>query len=76
MNKYIDQGKIRYVGLSNETPWGVLSYLKASEDKELPRMLSIQNPYNLLNRTYEIGLAEMSVREQAGLLAYSPLASG
>jgi aryl-alcohol dehydrogenase-like predicted oxidoreductase len=73
---FIKQGKIRYIGLSNETPWGLSKFLKLSEDKDLPRMLSVQNPYNLLNRTYEIGLAEMSVREKSGLLAYSPLACG
>ena len=76
MEKFIKEGKIRYVGLSNETPWGVLNYLKLSNDKNLPRMMSIQNPYNLLNRTYEIGLSEISIRENIGCLAYSPLASG
>jgi len=76
LNKHIKNGKIRYVGLSNETPWGVMNYLKLSKDKNLPRMMSIQNPYNLLNRTYEVGLAEVSIREQIGCLAYSPLASG
>jgi len=76
LNKYIDQGKIRYVGLSNETPWGVLNYLQLSKDKKLPRMMSIQNPYSLLNRSYEVGLAEVSIRENIGCLAYSPLASG
>jgi aryl-alcohol dehydrogenase-like predicted oxidoreductase len=76
LKKFIDQGKIRHVGLSNETAWGLSKYLELSKDKNLPRMLSVQNPYNLLNRTYEIGLAEISVKEQAGLLAYSPLACG
>ena len=76
LNKFIKQGKIRYIGLSNETPWGLSKFLEISQNKNLPRMLAVQNPYNLLNRTYEIGLAEMSVREQAGLLAYSPLACG
>jgi aryl-alcohol dehydrogenase-like predicted oxidoreductase len=76
LNKYIDKGKIRYVGLSNETPWGVMNYLKVSKESNLPRMMSIQNPYNLLNRSYEIGLSEVSVREEIGCLAYSPLASG
>ena len=76
LQKFIDQGKIRHVGLSNETPWGVMSYLKLSRDKSLPRMMSIQNPYSLLNRTYEIGLSEISIRETIGCLAYSPLASG
>ena len=76
LKKFIEQGKIRNVGLSNETPWGLSKFLELSESKKLPRMLSVQNPYNLLNRTYEVGLAEMSVREKAGLLAYSPLACG
>ena len=76
LQKFIDQGKIRHVGLSNETPWGVMNYLKLSRDKSLPRMMSIQNPYSLLNRTYEIGLSEISIRETIGCLAYSPLASG
>ncbi len=76
LDKYIKDGKIRYVGLSNETPWGVLNYLQLSKDKNLPRMMSIQNPYSLLNRSYEVGLAEVSIREKIGCLAYSPLASG
>jgi len=73
---FIDSGKIRYIGLSNETPWGASEFLKISKEKKLPRMISIQNPYNLLNRTYEVGLAEISIRNQIGLLAYSPLACG
>jgi aryl-alcohol dehydrogenase-like predicted oxidoreductase len=76
LKRFIDQGKVKNVGLSNETPWGLSKFLVLSKEKNLPRMLSVQNPYNLLNRTYEVGLAEMSVREQAGLLAYSPLACG
>jgi len=76
LKKYIDQGKIRYIGLSNETPWGVMNYLKLHKEKNLPRMMSIQNPYNLLNRSYEVGLSEVSIREKIGCLAYSPLASG
>jgi len=76
LKKFIDQGKVRYVGLSNETSWGAKKYLEISKDQNLPRMMSIQNPYSLLNRTYEVGLAEVSIREQIGLLAYSPLASG
>ena len=76
LKKFIDQGKIRYVGLSNETPWGVMNYLQLAKDKDLPRMMAIQNPYSLLNRSYEVGLAEVSIREQIGCLAYSPLASG
>ena len=76
LKKFIDQGKIKHVGLSNETSWGLSKFLELSKEQNLPRVLSVQNPYNLLNRTYEVGLAEMSVREQAGLLAYSPLACG
>ncbi len=76
LQRFIDSGKIREIGLSNETPWGVLKYLELSKEKKLPRMISIQNPYSLLNRTYEVGLAEISIRDEIGLLAYSPLASG
>ena len=76
LKKFIGQGKIRYVGLSNETPWGVMNYLQLAKDKDLPRMMSIQNPYSLLNRSYEVGLAEVSIRENIGCLSYSPLASG
>ena len=74
--KLIDEGKIRYIGISNETAWGLAKFLEISKTKNLPKIISVQNPYNLLNRTYEIGLAEMSIREQSGLLAYSPLACG
>ena len=76
LKKYIDQGKIRYIGLSNETPWGVMNFMQLSKIKGLPRMMSIQNPYSLLNRSYEVGLAEVSIRENIGCLSYSPLASG
>ena len=76
LQKYIDQGKIRHVGLSNETPWGVMNFIQLSKEKNLPRMMSVQNPYSLLNRSYEVGLAEVSIREQIGCLSYSPLASG
>ena len=76
LNKFIKQGKIRHIGLSNETAWGLTKFLEISKIKNLPRVVSIQNPYNLLNRTHEVGLAEISVREKSGLLAYSPLASG
>lgn len=69
-------GKVRYIGLSNETPWGVMEFLRLAEAFDLPRVVSIQNPYNLLNRTFEIGLAEVAQREDCGLLAYSPLAFG
>ena len=72
----VEQGKIRHVGVSNETPWGVAEYLRLAREAGLPRIVSIQNPYSLLNRSYEIGLAEFAHREQVGLLAYSPLAFG
>lgn len=72
----VKAGKIRHFGLSNETPWGVMSYLHHAETTGLPRPVSIQNPYNLLNRSFEIGLAEIAHREDVGLLAYSPLAFG
>jgi len=76
LEKFIKQGKIRHIGLSNETSWGLSKFLEISKLKTLPRMMSVQNPYNLLCRTYEIGLAEISIREKSGLLAYSPLAGG
>ena len=76
LKKIIDQGKIRYIGLSNETAWGLSKFLEISKSFNLPKMMSVQNPYNLLNRTYEVGLAEISIREKSGLLAYSPLAFG
>ena len=76
LKQFVDEGKIRYIGLSNESAWGLSKFLELSKSKNLPRVMSVQNPYNLLNRTYEVGLAEISIREQSGLLAYSPLASG
>ncbi len=76
LEKFVKQGKIRYVGLSNETPWGLSKFLEISKTKKLPRMVTVQNPYSLLCRTYEIGLSEISIREKSGLLAYSPLAGG
>ena len=69
-------GKIRHFGVSNETPWGLSEYLRLSREKEYPRVASIQNAYNLLNRTFEQGLSEFALREDVGLLAYSPLAGG
>lgn len=71
-----DAGKIRAIGLSNETPWGVMHALSLAEQKGLPRVASVQNPYNLLNRSFETGLSEVAHHEGCGLLAYSPLASG
>lgn len=76
LDALVKAGKIRYIGLSNETPWGVSEFLRIAERRGLARVVSIQNPYNLLNRTFEIGLAEIAIREQVGLLAYSPLAFG
>jgi aryl-alcohol dehydrogenase-like predicted oxidoreductase len=69
-------GKVRQIGLCNESPWGVMRYLAASERTGLPRIVSVQNGYSLLDRQFELGLAEVAMREQAGLLAYSPLARG
>jgi aryl-alcohol dehydrogenase-like predicted oxidoreductase len=72
----IQAGKIRYIGLSNETPWGVSQFLRCSEKFDLPKIVSIQNAYHLMNRNFESGLAEMCHHGQVGLLAYSPLAFG
>ena len=72
----VQQGRVRSIGISNETPWGLMTYLRLADKYNLPKVVSIQNPYSLLNRTFEVGLAEMSIREQVGLLAYSPLAFG
>jgi aryl-alcohol dehydrogenase-like predicted oxidoreductase len=69
-------GKARLFGLSNETPWGLMAFLRAAELAGLPRIVSVQNPYSLLNRTFEIGMAEIAHRERVGLLAYSPLGMG
>ena len=76
LDELVQAGKIRAYGLSNETPWGVMAHLRESEHTQRTRAVSIQNPYNLLNRSYEVGLAEVSLRENIGLLAYSPLAFG
>ena len=76
LNKFIDQGKIRHIGISNETPYGLTQFLKISEIYKLPRVVSVQNPYSLVNRTYEVGMTEISIRDQVGLLAYSPLGFG
>lgn len=76
LDDLINQGKIRYIGLSNETPWGLHRFLQLAESRNWARIVSVQNPYNLLNRSYEVGMAEFSMREQTGLLAYSPLAFG
>ena len=72
----VKAGRVRAIGVSNETPWGLMTFLKLADERGLARVASVQNPYNLLNRTYEIGMAEVSHREDCGLLAYSPLAFG
>lgn len=72
----VQAGKVRHVGVSNETAWGVMEFLRLADIHGLPRIVSVQNPYNLLLRSYEVGLAEVSCRTTAGLLAYSPLAMG
>jgi len=76
LNDLVQAGKIRQIGISNETAWGTCEYLRASTKENFPRIVSIQNPYNLLNRSFEIGLSEFSQREDVSLLAYSPLAFG
>ena len=76
LTEQVRAGKIRYIGVSNETPWGVMRYLQLAEKHELPRIVSIQNPYSLLNRSFEIGLAEISQHEGVELLAYTSLAFG
>lgn len=76
LSELVESGKVRYIGLSNETPWGLMKFLSIAERLDFPRIVSIQNPYSLLNRSYEVGLAEISIREKCGLLAYSPLAFG
>jgi aryl-alcohol dehydrogenase-like predicted oxidoreductase len=76
LKKQADAGKIRTIGLSNETPWGIMQFITLAKQYDLPLVVSVQNPYSLLNRTYEIGNAEVSHREKVGLLAYSPLGFG
>lgn len=76
LSELFNIGVVKAIGISNETPWGLMSYLNLAEQYGLPRIASIQNPYSLLNRTFEIGLAEMAIREDVGLLAYSPMAFG
>lgn len=76
LDQQVKAGKIRHIGLSNETPWGTMRFLQLAESRGWTRAVSIQNPYNLLNRSFEVGLAEIAIREQCGLLAYSPLAFG
>lgn len=76
MDELVRAGKIRHFGVSNETPWGLMRFIYLAKMHGLTHCVSIQNPYSLLNRTFEVGLAEISIREQSGLLAYSPLAFG
>ncbi|MDX1698419.1 MAG: aldo/keto reductase, partial [Thiohalobacterales bacterium] len=76
LDDFVKAGKIRHIGLSNETPWGIMRFLQVAQEQGLPRVVSVQNPYSLLNRSYEVGAAEVSWREHCGLLAYSPLGFG
>lgn len=76
MDDLIKFGKIRHFGVSNETPWGLMRLLTLAEANNLPRCVSIQNPFSLLNRSFEIGLSEIAIREKTGLLAYSPMGFG
>jgi aryl-alcohol dehydrogenase-like predicted oxidoreductase len=76
LQKLVTAGKVRHVGVSNETPWGVMKYLELAKEAKLPRIESIQNPYSFLNRSFEVGLAEIALQEKVGLLAYAPLAAG
>jgi aryl-alcohol dehydrogenase-like predicted oxidoreductase len=76
LEELVAEGLVRHIGISNETPWGIMEYLRLNATYDLPRVMSIQNAYNLLNRQFETGLAEMAIREQVGLLAYSPMAFG
>lgn len=76
MNDLVKAGKVRSIGVSNETPWGLMNYLHLADKHDLPKMASIQNPYNLLNRSFEIGLSEITHQEGIKLLAYSPMAFG
>lgn len=76
LDEVVKAGKVRHIGLSNETPWGAMTFLKLAEQGVGPRPVSIQNAYSLLNRTFENGLAEVAHREQLGLLAYAPAAAG
>lgn len=76
LGEQVKAGKIRHIGIANETPWGVMRYLAAANEFGVPRIVTIQNGYSLLDRYFELGLAEVAMREQVGLLAYSPLAGG
>ena len=76
LNNLVKAGKVKHIGISNETAWGTCQYLKLAEQKKLAKIVSIQNAYNFLNRSFEVGLSEIAIRENVGLLAYSPLGSG
>ncbi len=76
LSELVKEGKIRYTGLSNETPWGMMKFLQVAKEKNLTRMMSIQNVYSLVNRVFDIAHSEVSISENCGLLAYSPLAGG
>ena len=76
LDGFIKEGKIKHIGLSNETPWGIMRFLEESKYHNLPRVKTVQNPYSLLNRLFEVGSSEVCIRENIGLLAYSPLAFG
>jgi aryl-alcohol dehydrogenase-like predicted oxidoreductase len=76
LEEFIKAGKIKHIGLSNETPWGIMRFLEESKYQNLPRIKTVQNPYSLLNRLFETGSAEICIRENVGLLAYSPMAFG
>ncbi len=76
LGDFVKAGKVRFIGLSNESAWGTMTFLKEAEARGLPRVQTVQNAYHLMNRTYETAMAEVSLREGVGLLAYSPLAQG
>lgn len=76
LSQLVAEGLVKHIGISNETPWGLMEYLRLSRERDMPQVVSIQNPYSILSRLFENGLAEMAIREEIGLLAYSPLAFG
>lgn len=76
LEELVEWGMVRHIGISNETPWGTMEYLRLAREHKMPRIVSIQNPYSLLNRSFEIGLAEIAIREKVDLLSYSPLGFG
>lgn len=76
LTQLVKEGKIRHIGLSNETAWGTMKFLQIAQEKKLEKVVTIQNPYSLLNRSFEVGLAEVAYQEKVGLLAYSPLGFG